>query len=203
MFAALLFLHTFFPIQEHIPDHPFCYPGIKKREVIVVDPQNAPLLEASAKDFVNRLTPEMKEEEILRELLHFVRDALFDPPLCTNANLQNYILQSYGLYDEIPIDYFLSGKTGVCRHLALTSTYIADYLVKTGWLKGEALLIRDDLPSGRHAWTLFLSEEGAWHLDACWNIFKNGKNRADFYHLCQKYGRRVMKQQEKRWKKEQ
>ena len=198
--GLLLFLHIFPSIDETIPSHPFCYPGICSREVICVDPDHCPLLQSAIKELEPLLSPDQTEEEILSTLLDFVSETLFHLELCTTINLNALIQKSYSPFDEIPLDYFLAAKTGVCRHLALTSTYLAHHLVKTGWLHGEAYLIRDELPSGRHAWTLFISDEGAWHLDPTWKILENGKTRAGFFHLCQKYGKRTMERQETRWK---
>lgn len=191
----------FSPIQETIPDGSFSYPGLNPREILIVDRKNSPLLEKSYQDLLASLKERKMEKEILLHLLYYVRETLFDPNLCNMENVATLIqaLHPDELEPEIPLDFFLKQRTGVCRHMALTTAYIIDRLISDGWLKGQSLLIRENIPSGRHAWTLFLSEEGAWHLDASWGFLADGKTEEGFLHLCQYYGKQVMLKQNKRW----
>lgn len=196
--SALLFLTPI--IDEAIPEGPFRYPGTHPREVIVVDPENSPLLDQAYGKLEKRIEG-LTEEQILETIFWYVRDELFDLRLCKEKLVQQFI---YSLHPEetepeIPLETFLEYKIGVCRHIALATTCLVNRLVKEGWLEGEALLIRANCPSGRHAWTLFLSEEGAWHLDSLWGIFENGKTNAGFSKLCDNYGKRIMNEQNKRW----
>jgi len=141
------------------------------------------------------------EEQILETVFWYVREELFDLSLCNERLVQLFIHSLYPdeTEPEIPLETFLEHKIGVCRHIALATTCLVDRLVKEGWLEGEALLIRANCPTGRHAWTLFLSEEGAWHLDSLWGIFENGKTGAGLSKLCDNYGKRIMNEQKKRW----
>lgn len=193
----ILLLAALIAIDEGIPEGPFCYPGKHKREVITFDPQSAPLFEQAYQTLKNRLIGLTSEQEILLETVDFVQRDLFDLPECTNQNVIQLILHE-GM-GEIPLETFLREKKGVCRHLALTVTLLVDSLVRDGTLSGKALLIREDLLWGRHAWTLYLSESGAWHLDAFYGIMENGKTRAGFSLLCQKYGCDAMMRQQARW----
>ena len=197
--STLLFLTPI--IDEAIPQGPFIYPGSRPREVIVVDPEKSPLLDQAYRDLEQRLSEKFSEEQILETVFLYVRDELFDLRLCKERLVQQFI---YSLYPdeaepEIPLETFLEYKIGVCRHTALATTCLVDRLVKEGWLQGKALLIRSNCPAGRHAWTLFLSEEGAWHLDSLWGIFENGKTGAGLSQLCDNYGKRIMNEQKKRW----
>jgi len=189
-----LLLSLSFPaVEETIPEGPFSYPGQSPREIIIVNPNEAPILEGATQDLLVQV-----EEEILHKTLAFVREELFDLDLCDEDKLWSFIEET-GLFPEIPLDVFLDAKIGVCRHFALTATYLIEQLIREGVLKGEVFLIREDTPFGRHAWTLFLSEQGAWHIDAYWGVLENGKTDAGFSKLCHKYGRRVMESQKKRY----
>jgi len=178
--------------QEAIPDGPFSYPGINRREVLLVDPENSPILNEAFADLKNQLEKTFDEREILLTTFYFVREHLFDLDRCTEKIVAELIQQFTGQEPEISIEIFLEEKIGVCRHIALVTTYLLHRLNLEGWIEGKALLIREQIPSGRHAWSVFISESGAWHLDPYWGIFENGKTRAGFCHLCQKYGKRAM-----------
>lgn len=196
--SALLFLTPI--IDEAIPEGPFRYPGSRPREVIMVDPENSPRLDQAYRELEQRLEG-LTEEQILETVFWYVREELFDLSLCNERLVQLFIHSLYPdeTEPEISLETFLEYKIGVCRHTALATTCLVDRLVKEGWLDGEALLIRANCPTGRHAWTLFLSEEGAWHLDSLWGIFENGKTGAGLSKLCDNYGKRIMNEQKKRW----
>lgn len=196
--SALLFLTPI--IDEAIPEGPFRYPGSRPREVIMVDPENSPRLDQAYRELEQRIEG-LTEEQILETVFWYVREELFDLSLCNERLVQLFIHSLYPdeTEPEISLETFLEYKIGVCRHTALATTCLVDRLVKEGWLDGEALLIRANCPTGRHAWTLFLSEEGAWHLDSLWGIFENGKTGAGLSKLCDNYGKRIMNEQKKRW----
>lgn len=196
--SALLFLTPI--IDEAIPEGPFRYPGSRPREVIMVDPENSPRLDQAYRELEQRLEG-LTEEQILETVFWYVREELFDLSLCNERLVQLFIHSLYPdeTEPEISLETFLEYKIGVCRHTALATTCLVDRLVKEGWIDGEALLIRANCPTGRHAWTLFLSEEGAWHLDSLWGIFENGKTGAGLSKLCDNYGKRIMNEQKKRW----
>lgn len=197
--SAIFFLHPI--IQESIPEGTFTYPGFHPREIILVEPERSPLLEKAYHEIESKLKETSSEQEILEITSRYVREVLFDLNFCNERKVSSLIQTLYPdeSEPEISIETFLEQKTGVCRHIALTSTYLVNRLIKAGWLKGEALLIRENCPTGRHAWTLFLSNDGAWHLDSLWGVLENGKNSAGFSELCNKYGKRTMNDQKKRW----
>ncbi len=187
---------TFPNINETIPDGPFSYPGQSVREVITVDPANSPLLQTACSELKSHL-----ECELLLRTMQFVSESLFEKDSCSEENIK-HLLEVYAVSQESPevsLEVFLKHKAGVCRHVALTTTYLINELIKEGQLKGQVLLIRDETPLGRHAWTLFLTEDAAWHLDPYWGIFENGKTGAGFSHLCKKYGKKTMERQKLRW----
>jgi len=199
LLLPLFFL--FCPIKETIPDGSFCYKGLHPREIIILDRDNSPILENSYQDLLGILEKNTSEKELLLHVLLFVRETLFDPSLCSMESVAALISSHYPgeLEPEISLEFFLKNRIGVCRHSALTSAYFLHRLSKDGYLEGTTFLIRDDIPGGRHAWTLFLSEEGAWHLDTYWGFLENGKTREGFQHLSQYYGRHIMLEQKKRW----
>lgn len=197
--SAIFFLHPI--IQESIPEGTFAYPGAGPREVILVDPDQSPLLEKAYLDIKAELKAGMTEEQILKTTCHYLREELFDLNRC-NERVVAALIQTLHPNEsepEISLETFLEHKTGVCRHIALTSTYLVNRLIKEGFLNGEAFLIRENCSIGRHAWTLYVSSEGAWHLDSLWGVLENGKTSAGFSQLCNKYGKRTMNDQKKRW----
>lgn len=186
---TLLFLWAL--LVEQIPPEPFAYSGKGPREVILFDKDRAPHFDQALATLLSRLDEEATEQEILETTTCFVRDELFDQ----STPIEPLIDEG----GEIPLETFLETRTGLCRHYALTTTLLIDQLIKGGKLDGEVYLIREETPKGRHGWTLFLSEEGAWHLDPYWDLLKNGKEEKDFLGLCQKYGKRTMEKQKLRW----
>lgn len=197
----LLLLSSFPEIGETIPSGPFSYPGQNPREIIIVDPTSSPLLTQAKERILLKIDPLASEEEILINTVHFVREELFDLMKCDETNVWKFIIARSDEEElpEIPLDAFLKEKLGVCRHIALTTTYLLDALIEKEKLKGELFFIREQTPFGRHAWTLLLTETAAWHIDAYWGIIENGKTDAGFARLCQKYGKRVMEEQKLRW----
>ena len=197
MIACLLL--AFAPLAETIPDGPFSYPGLHPREVIVVDPEHSPLLQKAYLELKSQLRESFSQRDILQTTFLYVRENLFDIEICTEQNIAQFINQFPTKEPEIPLDVFLEKKIGVCRHFALVTTYLLEQLTKENLLEGQAYLIREQIPSGRHGWTLFISRSGAWHIDPYWEIFENGKTDAGYFHLCQKYGKRTMEKQQLRW----
>ena len=186
---------------ETIPEGPFCYEGQQPREIITVDPIASPLLNEGYQKLLGQIGAEDSEEEILRKVGHFVCNTLFSLDLCTEENTKQLIesVAPLAKEPEISIETFIDAQTGVCRHLALASTYLTNRLIDEGLLKGTCFLIRDQTHGGRHAWTLYLSGTGAWHLYPLWGFLENGKTEEGFIHLCQRYGKRTMERQKKRW----
>lgn len=200
-FSLIFFLTSLPPIQETIPRTPFAYVGLQPREVITLDPHHSPLLEKGYLELVANLSPTFSEKEILMQVADYVAQTLFDLQKCSEAAVAVLIDQLYPSVKEpeISLEVFLAAHTGVCRHLALTTTYLIDRLIQDGYLEGKAFLIRDFVRCGRHAWTLFLSEEGAWHIDAYWRVLADGKTKDGFAQLCRVYGPNTMQRQQKRW----
>lgn len=194
---GLLFL-AFVVLEERIPDEAFCYPGKYDREIITFHPESSPVFEKTYQELRNQLWYGQSEEEILLTTVNFVQQEAFNLALCTNPQVVKMIIGDGR--KEIPLDAFLEKRQGVCRHIALCVTLLIHRLIEEEVLHGTAYLIRENLPWGRHAWTLFLSEKGAWHLDAYYGVLENGKSRAGFSSLCQKYGKEVMQRQSRRWK---
>lgn len=200
-FLSLLLAWNFPEIVEAIPEGPFCYPGKNPREVICVIPKQSPLLEIAVNALITRLHNGMSEQEILSITMQFIKDELFSSDNCNETALQQLIASFEGNEPEISLEVFLREKTGICRHIALTATYLLDQLSKKNILNGTAFLIREDTPFGRHAWTLFLSKTSSWHLDVCWGILENGKTKKGYTVLSRYYGKEVMIKQKQKWEK--
>ncbi len=188
-----LLLATLLLLQDQIPDVPFTYEGKEPREAILFDPSEAPRFDAAYQALVRQLPENADEREILATACEYVHDRLFEIDQCTPEAIEARQGEQY------PLDYFLEKKIGICRHFALTTTLLVDRLIKDEILIGTTLFIREETPQGRHAWTLFLSEKCAWHLDPYWGFLLNGKEENDFLGLCQKYGKKTMENQKKHW----
>ncbi|NGX39719.1 MAG: hypothetical protein KR126chlam1_01052 [Chlamydiae bacterium] len=201
IFSTILFLASLTVIEESIPDGPFCYPGKCPREIITVDSEESPLLDAHFKKLVQLMQQDQSEQEKLAHVKLFVRETIFTPSLCNFEKLLSFFqtLDIETFEPEIPLEKFIAAKTGVCRHLALTTTFLLDRLIKEGHFKGSCYLIRDQVHLDRHAWTLFLSDKEAWHIDAHWNILEDGKSEEGFSRLSRIYGKRTMVRQKERW----
>jgi len=202
LILSFIFLLTSLPhIKETLPDTPFAYAGLNPREIITVDPQNSPLLEKGYQELLLTLSNELSEKEILFQVADYVGQTLFDLQKCSDHAVYALIHQHANgqLEPEIPLEIFLAERVGVCRHIALATTYIVNRLIKEGHLQGEAFLVRDYVRCGRHAWTLFLSKEGAWHIDAYWRILEDGKTEEGYEHLSRVYGPNTMERQQQRW----
>lgn len=195
---TMLFLLSSLPhLEEKIPPTSFAYVGRSPREEITYDPENSPLVEQAYQTLKEGLSGKFSEKEILISVQNYVGQTLFQVEKCTEEQTATLIQAISN--PQIPLDAFIKEQTGVCRHLALCTTLFLDRLVKEGWLEGEVFLIRDMTPSGRHAWTLFLSEKAAWHLDPFWGVLANGKVENEFNRLCHLYGKQTMETQKKRW----
>ncbi|MBS0629030.1 MAG: hypothetical protein JSS30_02255 [Verrucomicrobia bacterium] len=190
-------------LQESIPDGPFQYPGSAPREIILVDPEFSPLMDKAFADLSKHLDRSFSEEKIIELVFLYVREVLFDLNLCNEQQVRTLIhsIHPNEKEPEMALEIFLEHKTGLCRHIALTSSCLINRLIKDRWLHGEVFLIRENCPRGRHAWTLFLSKDGAWHLDSLWGVLENGKTSAGFSRLCDNYGKRIMNEQKKKWEK--
>lgn len=201
-FLVFLFLYSLPAIKEIIPEGPFCYPGESPREIIMIDPENSPILNKACDKILSEIAPEMSEKEILATTLKYLKNHLYHFEDCNEQALSTLLSSYEDTSPEIPLEAFLREKKGVCRHIALTTTYLLDQFIKKDLLQGKVFLIRDNLAQGRHAWTLFLNEKCAWHIDAFWEVIEDGKTEKGFATLCQKYGKEVMQKQKKRWNDE-
>lgn len=201
MLLAIFLLTHFAQLGETIPEGPFQYRGKLPREIITCDPAHSPILEAKYKEWVEEVRGANGEEQILHQLLTYLRAKTFSIEECTPAKVIRWIETNYkeSKEAEIPLDAFLEARLGVCRHTALTTTYFLDRMVKEGRLQGKPFLIREELPFGRHAWTLLLTEQGAWHIDTLWGVIANGKTKVGYQRLCSLYGKGVMERQKLRW----
>jgi len=200
-FIIALLLSLLPQIDEEIPEGAFTYPGLHPREIIVLDPDRSPLLKQGYFQLKSQLHLEWTEKKVLQSVLTFVKTTLFNPDTCSERKTVQLIHELYPdeFQPEIPLETFIEEKTGVCRHIALATTYYLHELAKDGWLEGTAYLIRDEIPLGRHAWTLFLSNESAWHLDAYWGLLEDGKTEEGYKKLSRFYGVETMKRQAQRW----
>lgn len=191
--TAIFFLVSL--LNETLPKGPVAYVGKGPREIILLDPDNSPLLKQAVDSFIMQLPKHIPEEEIINELVHYIAYELFDPSLCNEDFVFSFISEK----KEMPLEAFIEAKAGICRHIALTTVYFLEKCVEKDVLDGKAFLIREDIPSGRHGWALFLTKNSAWHIDAYWGFAIDGKNSSGFKRLCQKYGKRVMDKQKTRW----
>lgn len=199
----LLLLATLLSIDDVIPEGSFSYPGSPgtKRETIIVEPENSPLLNAACEKIAREVSVLDDEIDILQTVLLFVADELFRfqyrGSVQTDMVIKHYTIENQT--NEIPLEFFLNEKIGSCRHLALTSSYLLQALVQKKILSGKAFFIRDNTNDGRHAWSLYLNEKGAWHLDPTRNLLINARSPQGYHDLCIQYGKKTMERQKKRW----
>jgi hypothetical protein len=153
------------------------------RELLILDPQNSPLLEKRYQEFLRSLPESYPTEELLLFVAHFIKFHLFSPTTAQEmlVFLQNWILDPqrketdfYELSKEcwipvISIEEFIREKNGVCRHYALICAYFLDRLKEEGFLPpGEIYFKHADLTAGRHVWNIFIpsNQKILYQIDA-------------------------------------
>lgn len=187
------------------------------REIILLNPQDAPLLDTFYQNFVDSLTPALSHFEVLEKLSDFINEHVFIPELSNESQLNAFINQwcfdrdrcreDYSItistyyIPVIPLEKFISLGVGVCRHYALATAYFLDRLAQEGYIHGKAFVVRDIVSSrismGGHAWNLFISDEGkeVWHLDTYWEELQNCNQPEEMRILCERYGSNAIENQ--------
>jgi len=190
---------------ENLSSHPTVSIGSSPagRELIILDPKNSPLLNEAYRHILTQLStcPSLSLKEKLSWIAAFVREKVFDPQRSTEENLERFVqkwedthpLSAFtptlhgGLVPVIPIDDFIAAKVGICRHLALVTTYVVDRLIQeTPYFPlGKVFSMRDvihtSFEEGGHAWTLYVSPEESWHIDSLWGILLPLEEKENLY----------------------
>lgn len=143
------------------------------REVIAYNPAEMFHLTSCYERFKSQITPTHSQQELLVQLVAFIRTAVFDLNLCSESKVRRLV----GDKRLISLDTFVAAQTGVCRHFALATGYLIEKLLDEGFLEGKHHWIRATIPGvGRHAWNLLRSNSGDWLIDSYWGIVSDLTN---------------------------
>lgn len=152
----------------------------KARETLYLEKDNTPLLSQHYQTWKHRLLNSIQHPTandvwvMLSDLLVYLRTEVFDMPTCHSCAIQHIILKAGS--DILPIELFVSEKSGVCRHFALTAYYFLETLRLEKILPINSVeLIRKKCyangSKGRHAWLSISTEENrSFHFDPFWGI---------------------------------
>lgn len=142
-----------------------------EREIILLDPQNAPILESKYQEWKQELSP----------LTRFI---------CSLFESSSYVSNER----FISLDNFLSAKNGVCRHTSLVTAYFLTRMSEDQLIcPGKAYYVRDLIPHGGHAWNLYITDTGEmWHIDSSWNLVKNPRKEEHYQELIHLYGKKAI-----------
>jgi hypothetical protein len=179
---------------EHLSTKPVICVGSYPlgRELFYFDPTNSPLLEAHATTLISLIPENASTLHKLDCVLDYIRATIFELKTCHEGAVKKFIQRR----KLISIEEFIQNKIGVCRHLAFVSTYLLDQLIEHHLLSGKVHYIRDIIPQGGHAWSLFIDFTGKmWHLDPLWNVIQSLSDPAEFEILCDLYGQAAMERQ--------
>lgn len=182
---------------EHLSTKPVICVGSYPlgRELFYFDPINSPLLQAHATALMSQVPENSTTLQILDFVLDYIRTSIFEIKTCHEAAVKRFIQKR----KLISIEEFIQTKIGICRHLAFVSTYLLDQLIQHNLLFGKVHYVRDIIPQGGHAWSLFIDSTGKmWHLDPMWNVIQSLSEPAEFEILCDLYGQAAMERQLKR-----
>ncbi len=147
------------------------------REIIVLDPDNSPILNKHYEELKNilikfrkNLGRSLSEEEVLKQVRDYVRHHIFpsrnDPNLSKKVDKfielkrrskqtpkTDYEISPTHMAEVpiIPIDEFIKEGLGICRHHAIVTAYLLDRLTKeskeTRMLEGVVQHMRDNVPA--------------------------------------------------------
>jgi hypothetical protein len=194
--------------NEHISTAPVACVGSVPagREVILLDPARSPLLESAYRDLTAQLLcarAKLSERDALHAVAQYVSRTVFDSASCTEGRVNEIVRharQTTAAKDGssvpvLPIDAFIRERAGVCRHLALVTAYFLDRLSKDSAMRlcfprGQTYYVRDMVPGGGHAWTLFIPAHAcsAWHVDALWGAVCDAADERNLPALRAAYG---------------
>jgi len=162
----------------------------RSREVLTLDPQNAPLLNnhlEQLKDMFRQNPHFVDEARIIAAVINYVREGIF--PSCNDPKL----VEKFGTFitkqwcqpcsltyrDEegqhripvISIDTFIKAQLGVSRHHALVTAYLLNALASMNppILRGTVQHMRENLDQGgADVWVTFMSLDTGkrWHVNS-------------------------------------
>lgn len=118
------------------------------REVIELTPHSPQLLTKYQK-IKDKISKEMPTERILAAVISVTRNCFPSTSLDDLSQLSSRSV--------INLEVFISNGKGVCRHHALLNAYFLSCLVRDGYVYGEVIHHRQNLPGGEaHAWNAFM-----------------------------------------------
>lgn len=172
------------------------------REIILLDPENSPILMAKYARLKELLSDrkaegEMTESDILEFVKNFVMINIFhgDPDTLDSLLKEKEIKPTLieGTTPFIPIDQFIDKGVGVCRHHSMVMAFLLDKLTKDPpdqpLLSGAVQYMRSNVEGGgAHAWVTYVNQNQKFHLDSLWNVFSEFSEVSERMKLAKEYG---------------
>ena len=179
------------------------------REALLLDPAKSPFLNAQFERIVQTLIDlrnegrELTEIGIVRlvwiqtiELFAGTNPENFDRYL--TERLQSPDIPKVRLKDReigcLTLDEFASKGLGCCRHQALYLAHILHRLTQgpEPFLSGTVQHIRENIPSGGHAWATYVNKEHRMHIDPTFESFYHDMfSPAAKVEIIRRYGRKA------------
>lgn len=159
------------------------------REMILLDPNNSPLLLAHYNNFDHLIArymqgkgkDQLSPEDLINITNMFMCNCVFPRSNNMESQVDDLVekckqdptISKVNFQPCIPIDVFLKEKSGVCRHHALVGAYLLDRYIQehadTCSFKGKVQIMRDNVNGflkGGHAWlTLVCSNNKNFCID--------------------------------------
>ena len=156
--------------------------SIPRREILLLDPHNSPLLNGHFEALklevleIQKRVGALYPDQVLRLVKLHLRSRIFhgssDQQLRKVDKIFREALQDSTVvkvaHDKFPgemipaisIEKFIADGAGVCRHTSLAACYLLDRLTKEPFakplLEGSVQHIRDNIPLGGHSWAVFI-----------------------------------------------
>lgn len=192
-----------------------CGSNADTREIIILDPNKTKLVshceniqaELEKKKHASRRN--LSEAEVLLYVKDYVRANIFTVKgdleskvnvfVASKKNQEGYpsiSTQKGKKVPLIPFDEF--NGLGVCRHHAMATCFILDWLTKhdNRMIEGVPQVMRANIRGGAHAWVTFMGKEGSrLHLDTLWDVMIDLTHPEKISrHLLYNYGDAIAKE---------
>jgi hypothetical protein len=183
--------------QENISQVPIVSIGENPliREIICLDPQNAPTLEGRYQELLSLLENEslaskperLSQKKVLEIISDFVSKKLFNVAGCYGWKLDDFIKQWIIDHSHessaftsakdgqkipvIPLDDFAAKGIGMCRQTSFATAFYLHRILSSPDLQnllppGKVYHVRDHVLKGGHSWNLYIPDDRSF----CWHI---------------------------------
>ena len=172
------------------------------RETLLLHLDSSPLLNTLYTSWRSELQI-TTVQEIFDQLLVYLRTVVFDMKLCQHNKIKDLVKEAalqkssdeFCSSLELPIEYFVEKRAGLCRHFTLVAYYFLQRLNQETLLPRFSIeIIRMPIEThgilGRHAWlSIFFEEENrSFHFDPFWSIVIDKADPEAKQTLKNKYG---------------